>query len=130
MSSIYTARTAGSHKRAVLTTRDHYVRVRLVVVVVELGKPEFFHLSLAPASATQKRVPPGLSRRDLLQVLRPEQSMLPLGEAYVHGPVDFAAIATYDLADQASSLRYPVVLLDLHSHAHACILRLHDYQRV
>ena len=31
-------RAEGSHKRVVLATEDHYVRIRLVEVVVERGK--------------------------------------------------------------------------------------------
>src|SRR5215208_4190371 len=35
----------GGHERTVLAAQDHYVRVRLVKVVVERGKAELFHLS-------------------------------------------------------------------------------------
>jgi hypothetical protein len=87
-------------------------------------------IALASAFATQKRAPPGSWGGDLLQILRPEQPMLPVREAHVQCPVLVATVATYDLADQAPSLLYPVVLLDLHSHTHACIVRLHDYQIV
>src|SRR5215213_436904 len=38
----------GRNEGAVLAAQDHYVRVRLVEVVVELGKPELFHLFSSP----------------------------------------------------------------------------------
>jgi hypothetical protein len=34
----------GCHERAVLAAQDHYVWVRLVKIVVELGKSALFHL--------------------------------------------------------------------------------------
>src|SRR5918992_5553697 len=62
---------------------------------------------------------------NLLQVLRPEQPILPVGEAHLYDYVLFSPVATHNLADQTSALLYSVVLLHLHSHAHACIWRLH-----
>ena len=47
-------------------------------------------------------------------------------EAYKPCGVLFASVATHDLADQTPALLYPVVVSHLNSHAHACILRLHD----
>src|SRR5687768_2376745 len=38
----------GCHERAVLAAQENYVWIRLVDVVVELGKPELFHLLLSP----------------------------------------------------------------------------------
>jgi hypothetical protein len=36
-------RTEAGHQGAILTAQDHYVRVRLVEVIVKLGKSELFH---------------------------------------------------------------------------------------
>jgi hypothetical protein len=38
----------GCHERAVLAAQDHYVWVRLLYVVVELGEEQLFHLSSSP----------------------------------------------------------------------------------
>src|SRR5215210_5278891 len=81
------------------------------------------------AALTQQGTPPRLRSAYLLQVPRPEQPIAPVCKAHVYDYVLFPPVATHNLADQASSFLYPVVVLHLHSHAHACILRLHDYQR-
>src|SRR5215208_1003423 len=118
-------RAEGCHERTVLAAQDHYVRVRFVQVVVKLRKAELFHLSLASAFAIQKRAPPGLRRGDLLQVLWPEQPIVSIRKAHVHGYVLFSPVATHHLAEQAPSLHYPVVVAHPHLHAHAYILLLH-----
>ena len=41
-------RCEGCHERAVLAAQDHYVWVRVVEVVVELGEQQLFHLSSSP----------------------------------------------------------------------------------
>jgi hypothetical protein len=115
----------GCHERPVLAAQDHYVWVRLVKEVVELGKAELFQLSLASAFETQKRAPPGLRGGDLLQLLRPEQPIVSIRKAHVHGYVHFSPVATHHLAEQAPSLHYPVVVAHPHLHAHAYILLLH-----
>jgi len=103
-----TPRAEARHERAVLAAQDNYVRVRLLEVVVALGKPEPF--PLAPALATKKGAPPGAWGSDLLQVLRPEQPLPAVREAHVHHHVRFSPVTTHHLADQASALLYPVVL--------------------
>ena len=84
------------------------------------------YISLAFAFATQKRAPPGSWEGDLLQVAGPEQPLAPVWEAHIYDYVLFPPVATHHLADQTSARLYPVVAGHPHSHAHACVLRLHD----
>jgi hypothetical protein len=47
------SRAEGRHERAVLAAQDHYVWVRLVEVVVELGEERYFYPSLAHLSPSR-----------------------------------------------------------------------------
>jgi hypothetical protein len=121
-----TPRAEGCHEGAILTAQNHYVWVRLVEVVVELGKPELLHLPLASAMvSTPKRAPPGLWRGDLLQISRPEQPLAPIREAHIYDYVHLSSVATHNLADQTSTLLYPVVVCHLNSQDVRVGMRLH-----
>ena len=77
----------------------------------------------------QRGTPPATPRNIyLLEVGGPEQPGSPIRQAHVHNYVLHLPVAAHDPACEAPALLHPVVPLDLHSYAHACVLRLHRYQ--
>src|SRR5829696_10585776 len=62
---------------------------------------------------------------DLLQVPRPEQPILAVGQAHVYGYVLFSPVKGHDLTHKASALFYPVVLGDPHLRTWSRLFKCH-----
>jgi hypothetical protein len=86
----------------------------------------FHRRPLTRSVPTEQRAPPSLRGGDLLQVPRPEQPILAVGQAHVYGHVLFSPVSSHDFTHQASALLDPVVFHDPNPHTAPRLFGCHE----